>query len=88
MPSPYNPLARGAKETCSFPCGNPEHDHSVADDWHDPRGPEREERHPNGDDALDVIYRGFNEAQDVLLRAEAEFAIEDEDTGIYGMPPE
>lgn len=23
----YEPLATGARETCSYPCGNPEHDH-------------------------------------------------------------
>lgn len=38
----FQPLAKGAKETCSYPCGNLEHDHyyvpyNVLDDpdWED-----------------------------------------------------
>ena len=37
---------------------------SLADEWHDPRGPEHTISHPNGDDALDFIRRGFIAALD------------------------
>ena len=37
---------------------------NLADEWHDPRGPERSSSHPNGDDALDFIRRGFIAALD------------------------
>lgn len=29
MPQPFNPLATGGSETCSYPCGNPNHNHSI-----------------------------------------------------------
>ena len=62
---------------------------SLADEWHDPSGPERDNRHPNAQDALDFIQAGFDAAEAVLLEAQAEeleATIEEEEALAYRGP--
>lgn len=42
---------------------------SLAEEWHDPRGPERSSSSPNAQDALDFIRRGFIAALDARTEA-------------------
>lgn len=37
---------------------------SLADEWHDPRGPELASSRPNAQDALDFVRRGFIQVLD------------------------
>lgn len=62
---------------------------SLADEWHHPDGPEPlPVKLVDAQDALDFVHRGFVEAQDELLRAEAEVMDDEEveETLVYRGP--